>query len=327
MNQHQKHTVKTHARKSKSFFLCSVFCSLALLASLNSKASSVYVALDSYDYDFVAGADLDLDLSLVGAAFGGTFDLSDTTFLQYEFGKWSDRVSVSGPMSSLSDFDSRLFYIGLGAKWNSWEFIASYSEISDNVSTQLGNEIEFTGGSNVSIQSFKFLANHNKEIGLWNRFYSVGLQYDDAEFESFSAQSDQVLLQGNDNLYAMLKFGGDYFIEQKDQAGWFLGASLSLYQELASNEDTSQILFSDTSDLFPALDISPVTRRGNVAGFGGGNGGAARVNRTSGDNFGLLGLYSTYQINSSWSVDWSSSIGFAGDQNSNSHALTLGFIF
>ncbi len=315
-------------KQNSRYLANSLRCVAALFMILTSpahvRASSVYVALDSYEYDFRLG-DIDLGLDPVGLALGGSFDVSDKIFLQYEFGKWNDDGRLDNSRDATSDFDSSLFNLGVGIKLADWELLASFTDINDQATLQHGRELEFNTMAEVGLQSLKFLASRTDEIGRWERYYSFGLQYDDAESMTIFGDSDQMLMQNSDALFGILKIGGDYYLPAKDQSGWFLGASLSWYQELSSSDDIRQFNLSDSGTL---LLVPPPVGNGNGPGNGGGNGnGGASINRTFGDNFGLLGLYATYQINEKWSLDWSTSIGIAGDENSNSYALTLGRMF
>jgi hypothetical protein len=284
----------------------------------------VYVALDSYEYDFRLG-DIDLGLNPVGLALGGNFDVSDKLFVQYELGKWNDDGGIDNARDATSDFDSSLINLGIGIKLADWELLASFTDISDELTLQHGHELEFNTVGEVGLQSIKFLVNRADKIGQWEKYYSFGLQYDDAESITVFDDRNQMLVQNSDALFGMLKIGGDYYLPAIDQSGWFFGASLSWYQELSSSDDIRQFNLSDSGTLLLA---PPLGGNGNGPGNGGGIGNAgASINRTFGDNFGLLGIYATYQVNDKWSLDWSTSIGFAGEENSNSHALTLGFRF
>jgi hypothetical protein len=298
--------------------LLALSLSFLLLVTLPALASNVYVAVDRYDYDIAEG-DIDLSLNPIGAVIGGAVDLSDTTFIQYEFGKWGDDETIESREGPVSDFDSNLIYIGLSTQWRAWDLMVSYADVSDDLEVRFGNRLEFLDLSTVSSKSIRLLASHNTQIEQWTRYYSIGLQFDDSEYDSFSGGGTPLVSQANDGSYATFKFGGDHFFPINQRSGWLIGASLTWHQELSSNESIDA--FGDNNGFPP-----PRNSGGNGTGAPGGNGGG-RVNRTFGDSYGLIALYGTYQINDSWSLDWNSSIGVAGDENSNSHSLTLGYEF
>jgi hypothetical protein len=317
-------SLKQHSRYLANSLRCAAVCFLTLFTLAQAKASSVYVALDSYEYDLILG-DIALGLNPLGLALGGSFDVSDKLFLQYEFGKWNDDGGIDNSKDATSDFDSSLTTFGLGIKLAEWELLASFTDINDEATLQHGRELEFNTAGEVGLQSIKLLASRTDKAGQWERYYSFGLQYDDAESMTVFGDSNQMLLQDSDALFGMLKVGGDYYWPLKDKSAWFLGASLSWYQELSSSNDIRQFNLSDRSSLLLA---PPLGANGNGLGNGGGNGnGGASINRTFGDNFGLIGIFATYHLNDKWSLDWGTSLGFAGDGNSSSHALTLGCRF
>lgn len=140
------------------------------------------------------------------------------------------------------------------------------------------------------------------------------MQYDEADTDAIFDQENLEVMQKDKALFGMAKIGGDYYIPAGKQSAWFIGGNLSWYQELSS--DTENI----GGDMGGPRPPPP--------GAGGGNTGpGTNINRTFGDSFGILGVYTTYQINESWSLDWTSSFGFSGEKNSDSHAITLSYTF
>ena len=296
-------------------FLIALFFGLFGFSSV--QAHSVYSAVDSYDYEVVLG-DVSLDLAPVGLAIGGSVDLNEKIYLQYELGQWQDNDAQLDATSSSSNFESTLMNLSVGLKLANWELSAFYTDIGDEVVVLSDQILSLNMSSELELRSYKLLAKQTKQIGNWERYYAVGLQYDQSESRTVFSDVRQMEMQNSDAVYGMFKFGGDYYLKTNENSGWLVGGSVSWYQSFSSNDDIRQFDINDNGDL-----LRPTGRGGN----GGGPGNGVRINRTFGDDFGIAALYATYQISENWSLDWNSSLGFAGDVNSNSHALTLGFMF
>jgi len=176
-------SIKTYT----SLILGSLMCSTA-------NANNVYIAVDSYDYEFRLGSVL-LDLKPIGIAVGGNYYLNDNTYIQYELGTWSDE-----------------FNLGLGRSFNNWDVSFSYTNIEDDLGLMFGRDLELSSQADIDSQSFRFLARHNKEIGLWTRKLAFGVQYDNVESNAFIAETRQSILQESNTSYAFASFGGDYYL-------------------------------------------------------------------------------------------------------------------
>ena len=282
-----------------SLILGSLMCSTA-------NANNVYIAVDSYDYEFRLGSIL-LDLKPIGIAVGGNYYLNDNTYIQYELGTWSDdpslgnqnRIGAGPSLQGASDFDSGLFNLGLGRSFNNWDVSFSYTNIEDDLGLEFGRDLELSSQADIDSQSFRLLARNNKEIGLWTRKLAFGVQYDNVESNAFIAEARQSILQESNTSYAFASFGGDYYIPAKSNSGWFLGSSISWYQELSSTDRLTELNQVSQENQGEFL---PIPTLGNRAAGAFANGGAG-VNRTFGNSFGLLDLYVTYQLSPSWSLD------------------------
>lgn len=318
------HKKRNHFGMHYKFSARCLVSTMALLLSVNVSASNLYIALDNYEYNFSLG-DFALDLSPMGAAIGGSLDLREDLLFQYEVGKWSDDGGVAGSSSAVTDFESTLINVGMQKRFDDWNLTVSYTDIEDDALIAHGRELEFSSAGKVDLQSLKVTMGREEQVGLWARYYSAGLQRDDAKSVVYFDQTKQMVLQQSNALHAMLKLGGDYYWAGDRQNGLLLGGALSWFHQISSDDSVSEFTISEVGTLSPIpLSQGSANGPGNV----GGNGtGGANINRTFGDSFGLLALYATYQFNESWSLDWSTSLGFAGDINANAHALTLSFAF
>ena len=94
--------------------LTKLFLSLLIASSATSHAGNLFVSLDKYDYNTNL-ADFDLEYEPIGATIGARFDLSENSYLQVQYGLWSEEsANVPGPDMASSDFDSTLINIGVG---------------------------------------------------------------------------------------------------------------------------------------------------------------------------------------------------------------------
>jgi hypothetical protein len=291
---------------------------IAVLFAQPLYASNVYLSLDTYDYVTNLG-DIDLDYKPLGLTVGGSLDLSDSVYLKYQYGSWSDEGSaVSMSDSANSDFDSTLLNIGIAYRVDAWTASASYTDLKDEMSLNHGRNLEFLTTGDTNSSSLKVDLSFTSEAGSWSRFAKLGLQYDEATTMAFLDQENEMLRQKSDATYGTLEVGTDYFQASSDNAGWFLGANVTWYQELSSDESIDQ------------MDMSELDRRGGAPNAGRGNAGqggtaGVSVNRTFGESFGILSLYATYMLDENWSLDLAPSFGFGGDVNANSLSLMLAY--
>ncbi len=302
---------------------CCALLSLSLL-SVSASASSIYLAVDRYEYDIELGG-FDLDLDPFGLALGGEVGITNSLVLHYEFGDWSDDPVDMGLTSTFGDFSSTLMNVGLQKSVHDWQFGVSYTQIVDQVGIIHGRDREFYSTSELDLTSIKLVVGRQKQFGRWEGYYSLGLHFDDIRSVAVYDQLDHMVLHDSQLVHIMAKVGGDYFLPKGSSSGWFFGSALSLHQQLSSDDQVSEFSVS-TTQLSTTVSL---IRGGNVNARAAGNNvtGGANINRTFGDTFGLLDFYATYKINDYWSVDWSSSFGVAGEANANSHALTVGFAF
>ena len=307
------------------------------------QAHSVYISADSYGYE-TALENITLDYQPLGGVVGGSFGVSDDLHLQYQLGLWNDGARLVD--GGTSDFQSTLYGVGLSYDLGNWGFSIFYSDISDEISAIHGDQLTLRSTSDVDAMSFQVDVTYGAEIGPWVHYYKAGLQYDDTDSITFFDQTNQRINQRDDSLLAMAKAGADYYLASGDNSGLVLGAALSWYSELSSDQtsavDSMPMNMPNNGNPLP----QPPPRAGvngsgsnigvnGIGANGGGNGrgngagvnGGANINRTLGESYGLLSVYTTYYINRHWSLDWNTSIGFAGDENANSHALTLSYGF
>jgi len=293
----------------KKTTLASSLLALILFQAPSAHASTVYLTLDQYDY-ITNLAEIELDYRPVGMVLGGSINLTKDTYLQYQLGSWSqDSASVPSDNQASSGFESELVSIGLRKMIGNWELHASYTGMNDEMDVRDQQNGRVSATSDADAMSLKLNVGYQIETGAWSRFATFGLQYDDTEIRALFDQTDQIIKQQSDSFYGTLKLGTDYYQSNGDASGWLLGGSASWYQEVSSGSSVDQ----QRSDQGPAG--APV------------GGGRRNVNRTKGDSFGIISLYMSYMFNDHWSIEISPSFGFAGEENSNSAALTLAHNF
>ena len=296
---------------------------LLLLLSAPAQASSIHVSADSFEYEPEIG-DFNLDFTAMGAAIGGNLDVNDGLSFQFEWGEWKDDASMN--MLSTADFKSTLISLGMEYSLGNWTLNAIYSDVSDKIDVMHGNMLEFHTSSDADLMSLRFSAAYEQKTGNWAYYGEGGLQYDEADTDAVFDQENLAVMQIDKASFAMAKIGGDYYIPAGQKSAWFIGGNLSWYQELSSDTDTTETNIG--GGMGAGGMGGPKPPRRPPPGVGGGNNGpGTNINRTFGDSFGILGVYTTYQINESWSIDWTSSFGFAGEKNADSHALTLSYTF
>lgn len=297
------------------------FVVLVLATPLNGSANNIYVAADNYDYLSMLDG-IELDYSAMGFAVGGAVDVGERNSLQLEFGRWSDDISLAD--SGSATFDSRLVTLGWAYSMDRWQIHASYSDIKDEIEMSHGRNNEFLSLSDIDSSTLSLSASYAETRGAWANFFSFGLQWNESDLVSMLDQSNEMINQQDDSLYAMAKIGTDYYLPGGDKTAWYFGGSLAWYQELSADQDITETQMGG----MPGMGTPPPSRAGgNGANNGNAGNGGNNINRTFGGDFGLLGLFVTYEINTRWSLDLKTSIGFAGDQNANSHALTLSYQF
>lgn len=305
----------------KNFYSRSCYALFALITPQLTLANTVYIAVDNYDYVSVLD-EIDLDYTAMGLAVGGSIAFGDRSTLQLELGQWSDDSGLADAGSSR--FESRLASIGWSYAMGDWQIYASYADITDEIELMHGRSNEFFSFSDINSSTLSLTASYERAVGAWANYFSFGVQRNDSKLVSMLDQANQRIVQEDDSLYAMAKVGTDYYLPGGDKSAWYFGGSLAWYQELSSDQSISETQMGG----MPGQGTPPPARAGgNSANNGNAGNGGNNINRTFGGDFGLLGLFVTYEINTRWSLDWKSSIGFAGDQNANSHALTLSYQF
>lgn len=287
-------------------------CLFFLLLSFNatgSHANSVMLSVGQFDYRTNMTGD-DIDYKPSGVVLGGSLDISETTTLQYELGKWSDRAAGD---NMHSDFDSTMLTLGMTHDIGDWQYSIFYSDLEDEITAPSSGQGAFNLNVPIAedktvtdVMSVELNASYQLQSGNWAYYADIGLQYNDAtSVGSLPQIGGQPFRQDDQSTFAMLSLGADKYIANNDMSGWLIGSTVTWYQELSSDSE---------------MALGPVRRPGR-----GGQNGDNVGNRTSGDSFGVLGLYANYIINSKWSIELSSSFGFAGDFNANTYGVTLGY--
>lgn len=297
--------------------------SLFIMVAPSGYASNIFVSLDTYEYNTNL-ADLDLSYEPVGVIIGAKFDLNERSFLQIQYGNWSeDNADVFAPTFSGSDFDSSLANIGFGYAWGKWDLYLAYTDLEDKMTVGRNRFSEFQAFGETGSSTLQTNLGIAIESGRWSRNARIGLQYDDSVTIAVLDPEQAVVRQENEALYATLMLGADYFHEVGDSKGCFFGININWYQELSSNDS---VFAGNMNNLgfIADQDLSPFPGRGAPRGNNGlGGNGAVGLNRTTGDSFGVIGLYATYMFSERWSLDLSPSFGFSGDLNTKSLSLAL----
>ena len=71
-----------------------IFLGLLIASSASSHAGNVFVSLDRYDYNTNL-ANIDLEYEPLGATIGVSLDLNENSFLQIQYGDWSENNAGS----------------------------------------------------------------------------------------------------------------------------------------------------------------------------------------------------------------------------------------
>ena len=296
---------------------------LIIAASPNCHAGNFFASLEKYDYRTnLAG--IDLDYEPLGATIGASFNVNNSSFLQIQYGSWSEgNADVSDPDMESSDFDSNLVNIGYGYGRGNWDVYASYTDLKDEMTVTHGQNLEFRSIGETNSRSLQANVGFDLEAGNLNHNLRLGLQYDDSLTTGMLDQENRAVRQENDAFYATLMLGTDYFMINQDSTAWFVGFNASWYQTLSSNESFSSISADNLENVIGQTGI-PLAGRGaprtNIGQIGNG---AIGVNRTFGDSFGVLSVYLTYVMSEHWDIDLNPSFGFGGDVNNDSITLTI----
>ncbi|NKB37663.1 MAG: hypothetical protein GKR93_10905 [Gammaproteobacteria bacterium] len=292
--------------------LLTLFCTSSVFAS------DVSIGATNYEYStFVDGFRLDFDA--IGVAVGANLAISDNSFLQAGYSSVSDDQNLMA--GNIAEFDSDSWHIGLAYNINKWQIFGRYSSIEDEIELVHGQQNDLFSSAKIDWQRFDFSGSYSGEQGLWAYTLTSGLQYDHSDVEGQIPPLGNIQTSETDSWYANVSVGADYYFALTDDSGAYAGISFNWFEQISS-DDSNSVLFNNGMGGMPP----PPPRPGGGSGSGGrGNGGGA--NSTFGESYGLLGFYLIYTINSHWSLDWNTYLGVKGDENSNSHALTLSYFF
>lgn len=291
-----------------------------LLLTTNAFSSGLHLGGNSYDYTTALDG-FELDFTAIGFNLGADIDISESGYLQFSYAHAEDDTSLSGNDSA--DYESDYWSIGLGYEIKDWQLYLSYSSTDDDIEHIHGMMNEFLTTASIDWKSIQVSASYTHEIEAWALTASSGIQYDETEVDAQLRAPNNMQSSDTDAWYFNAKLSADYYIPVSDSA-LYVGASVNWYEQI-SGDDFSSTIFNAGGGIGGP---PPPPRPGGPGGGGGNRGnGGDRANATSGESYGLFALYLVYDINESWSLDWNSSLGFGGDENSNSHALTLSYFF
>jgi len=279
-------------------------------------ASSLYVSLDRFDHKVEIGNTTAIS-SPTGALIGASFDLADNYQLFLDYGRWDDSVNLQG---GVVDFESNYMSAGIQRDIDSWSLALRYSRIDDlTMSMNLPDLIARTH-SDMRQDSIRISLSKELPIDNWMLKPTFGLQYDDLESTTSTQGLPMLMNEDQSASTAFLGISSDYYLPITESQAWYFGGSLMWYEAISSSYDLDQDFVMDTPQDRRGQGRGRVTTQGGLDGVGTGN-------RTVGESFGILGLFATYQINSNWSLDLTTTHGFSGDFNSDSYSLTLAYDF
>jgi hypothetical protein len=280
-------------------------------------ASGIYVGGDNIDYRTSLNG-IELDYQLQGISIGGDWNITDSIYVQYSHGRWSDSANLQNPGDS--DIESTFNGVGIGYVYDQWMFYASYGVVKDEIDIHHGAQGEFLSRSDSESEVWLLEANYQWVMGAWAHTVSVGYQYDQTEMDAVINQPSMIIVDDDsDSSTANVKISTDYYFELSEQSGLFVGASLQWFEQV-SGEDNQE------TGGQPPGGLGGGAGGGQNGGAGGGQRAGVNINRSA-DDGGLVGIYVGYNINPHWSVDWNSSIGVFGDAEDDSHSITLNYEF
>lgn len=301
-------------------FKISLIVSLAALMMLQvvsvARASTVYVSLEQFEHELILGDSLS-KATPSGAVIGGAFDISNDYQIRLEHGQWGDRFNIDGAMI---DFDSTYSSIGVQRDLDLWSLSFNYSRVEDSTLSMNFPGLGELTQNEMTQDSLQFSISKQVPITNWMFKPSVGFQYNGSESVSFSDDTMIEMSEKQSATSGFIALNADYFLPVDNKRAWFFGGSIAWYESLSHDYELSEDVMTDDSSSRSRDTRGRIQLQGTTDGLGLGN-------RTVGESFGLLRLFATYQLDPKWSIDLTSSHGFAGDFNSNSYSLTLSYEF
>ena len=311
--------IKISPRELFQKLLCAV---IGICSSAYTFSSDVYIGGNNYEYSTSLGGP-DLDFTATGFTIGADIDINDNIFLQAAYSRAEDDKSLMG--SNQAHYESDYWSIGIGYALERWQVYFGYSAADDDVEHVHGAQNELSSTANIDWKSLRLYGDYTREIGAWAYTISSGIQYDETEIDTQVLPPDNLQPSDSDIWYANIKLSSDYYFPVSDNAGLYLGASINWYERIAGDSVDTQAPNNVSGADGPRPPPPP--RPGGAGGGGNRGNGGAIANGTSGNSYGLFGLFLVYDLNENWSLDWNTSLGFGGDENANSHALTLSYFF
>ena len=307
-------------------FLPYCLAMLLLCLAKPSLANSVGISYGQQDYQ-VSLPNSTVSLKPVGSAVSLTLDLGTDWLVDFDYQQWADEQSVNNQSDLTLDIET--FGSSLTYFLNDWSFSTSYSRSEIDTEYTSTRRVANSLTENITAASIGGSVAYGQAIDNW--FYSAlfsGLysRWDFDKLEvinnfSGSGSSDNIAtLQreeksaGNStSLSASLSLA--HFWPITAQRGILLGGLFSWHYLLSG--DT--VLISRNGRNFSSVSRNVYEQRTSSN---------AALNTISGDDsYGQITFYVSYDLTSSLSLEFDSSVNVASDYNVRTWSLGLGYLF
>lgn len=296
---------------------------LFVLFAKQSFANSVGLSYGQQDYQ-VSLTNSNVILKPMGSALSLSFDLSENWLLDFDYQQWQDEQPLQ--QSYEVSLDIQTFGGSLNYYADNWSYGLSYSR--SDVDTEVNSNRRQSNFLSEEIISSSIGGSIGYGLVNGNWFYSalVSSLYSEWDFdklELISSLPDQAMLApqtrreksaGNaTSLSSSISLAHFWPIDV--DRGIMLGALLSWHY-----------LLSGDSVLISRNGRNVNTSRQNMNSQR--TPANSSLNSISGDDsYGQFSVYASYDLSSSWSIGFDSSINIASDYNASTWSVSVGYLF
>jgi hypothetical protein len=321
----------------KRKYLCSNFqsnhfqpkiCTPIILSLLVSSSYANNVSLNFSQLEQqISLQEENLSLKPAGPGVSLSFDLTSELILKFDYQAWQDNQQASNLSTvgiDLSTIGGSLSYLK-----NNWFYSASISASKDDITYLRERKTTPYRTEDTQTTSLGLNIGYNGLIDNWMYDYSVGLQYTDWTIDSTQIEnktppprpgepkaplSNTTKTDNNTTNINATAALARYWQLSGDNS-LLAGAMLSWNYQLSGDE-----ALSSGNNPPPPRSNNPV----RPSGIGGNP-----INRaTSGDDsYGQVLLYISYDLTSVWSIDIDTAIEVASDNNNQSWAIGMSYLF
>ena len=299
-----------------------------------SLANSVGISYGQQDYQVSLPTNSNVSLKPVGSAVSLTLDLGTDWLVDFDYQQWADEQSVNNQFDLTLDI--KTFGSGLTYFLNDWSFSTSYSRSEIDTDYSGKRRVANSLTENITASSIGGSVAYGQAIDNW--FYSAlfsGL-YSSWDFDKLEvinnlsgSGSNSDSGSGSDNVSILIreeKSAGNstslsasislaHFWPITAHRGILLGGLFSWHYLLAGDA----VLISRNGRNFSSVSRNIYDQRAQSN---------AALNTISGDDsYGQVSFYVSYDLTSSLSIEFDSSVNVASDYNVRTWSIGLGYLF